>query len=188
MSLAVIIASGPSLTQEQVDACRGKGKIYAVNNAYQLAPWADVLYACDHEWWDKYRPEFAGEKWSINEHAARDFGVKLIGKNQKSLFSTEKGVIATGFNSGFQALNLAYEQGFRKAILLGFDYRDGGNHFFGRHPGSLDKSPGMHRWIQHMHDAAPIMAAAGYQVINATPGSAIKCFSMMDISEALCFL
>jgi len=139
MTTAVIIASGPSLTKEQVEYCKDKAKVYAVNNAYQLAPWADVLYACDHEWWAHYKPEFAGEKWTLNQKAAADFGINLIGCNQKALFSTIDGVIATGFNSGFQALNLAYTQGCRKAILLGFDYKNTGHHFFGRHNGSLDK-------------------------------------------------
>lgn len=185
MTTAVIIASGPSLTKEQVEYCKDKAKVYAVNNAYQLAPWADVLYACDHEWWAHYKPDFAGEKWTLNQKAAAEFGINLIGCNQKALFSTVDGVIATGFNSGFQALNLAYTQGCRKAILLGFDYKNTGQHFFGRHNGSLDKSPSMLRWVQHMNNAAPLMKEAGFEVINATPDSAIQCFPMMSIQCAL---
>ena len=46
-----IIASGPSLTKEDVDAVRGLNVI-VINTSYWLAPWADILYACDGHWWD----------------------------------------------------------------------------------------------------------------------------------------
>jgi hypothetical protein len=183
--LAVIIACGPSLTQEQVNACYGKAKVYAVNNAYMLAPWADVLYACDDSWWRHYKPEFAGEKWTLSEKAASEFGLNLIGKDSQGFFSTTEGKVCTGYNSGFQALNLAYVQGARKAILLGFDYKDAGNHFFGKHPGQLDRASNMHKWVKFMHQAAPYMKMAGYEVVNATPNSAIQCFPFMRIEDAL---
>ena len=48
---AVCIASGPSLTQADVDYVRGKARVIVVNNGYLLAPWADVLYAADARWW-----------------------------------------------------------------------------------------------------------------------------------------
>ncbi len=43
----VCIASGPSLTQSQVDYCRGKARVAVVNNNWEKAPWADVLYGAD---------------------------------------------------------------------------------------------------------------------------------------------
>lgn len=183
--LTVIIANGPSLTKEQVEACRGKARIYAVNNAYQLAPWADVLYACDLEWWDYYKPKFSGEKWTINEDAAERYALNLIEHDTRLCFSAKKGIIATGGNSGFQALNLAYEQGCRKAILLGFDYHSPQSHWFGQHPGSMNKNPCMHNWVKHMALAAPVMAESGYQVVNATPNSAIESFPFMEINDAI---
>jgi hypothetical protein len=63
----VCLGGGPSLTQAQVDACRGRAHVIAINDAFRLAPWADVLYACDWQWW-KANPEaydFAGLKVSI---------------------------------------------------------------------------------------------------------------------------
>ena len=42
-----IIAGGPSLTQNQVNMVEGFPTI-AVNDAYKLAPWANILYGCDH--------------------------------------------------------------------------------------------------------------------------------------------
>ena len=104
--LAICIASGPSLTQEDVDYCRGKGKVYAVNNVYTLAPWADVLYACDQAWWDEHNgvPDFAGQKWTIDRIAAKNYGLNRIGIANGSHWSNIPGEIALGMNSGFQAL------------------------------------------------------------------------------------
>jgi hypothetical protein len=54
-STIVCIASGPSLTREDVDACRGAaGVVLAVNDTITYAPWADVLYACDRRWWQEH--------------------------------------------------------------------------------------------------------------------------------------
>ncbi len=47
------VASGPSLTQEDVDYCRGKvDAAIAVNTSYQRVPWAYALYAADAHWWN----------------------------------------------------------------------------------------------------------------------------------------
>lgn len=184
MKNAVIIASGSSLKKEDVDYCKGKATVYVVNNCYQLAPWADVLYACDEEWWDYYKPEFNGQKWTINENASKKYNLNLIGYDPTMIFSTEE-IIATGNNSGFQAINLAYLHGYRKIILLGFDYKNSGQHWFGRHPTGLNKAPDMRRWINHMAKAQLVMEKAGLQVINCSRDTAINCFPIIPIEEAL---
>ena len=76
----VCIGSGPSLTAEDVDYCRGRAKVIAINNAYQLAPWSDVLYACDGAWWDWHQgaPDFGGIKVSSTKNAMRWPGILLL--------------------------------------------------------------------------------------------------------------
>lgn len=184
MQTAVIVASGKSLTKEDVDYCKDKSVVYVVNNCYQLAPWAKALYACDEEWWDAYKPEFSGEKWTINENASKKYGLNHINYDSQLIFSA-KDIIATGNNSGFQAMNLAYLHGYKRIILLGFDYMNSGQHWFGKHKGSLQKSPDMRRWVQHMRKAQPIMESLGIDVINCTRETAIDCFKQMPITEAL---
>lgn len=58
-AVAVIIAGGPSLTQEQVALVHrareaGTVRVIAVNDAYLWAPWADVMYASDSSWWQDH--------------------------------------------------------------------------------------------------------------------------------------
>lgn len=184
MKTAVCIASGTSLTQNDVDYCKGKATVYVVNNCYQIAPWADVLYACDEEWWDHYKPEFTGAKWTINESAAKKYNLNIIAHDTQAIFCTTE-MIATGNNSGFQAINLAYLHGFRRILLLGYDYKNSGNHWHGKHKGFLNKSPDMRRWISHMEKASTIMSEAGLEVINCSRDSAINCFPMSDITHEL---
>jgi len=181
---AVVIASGPSLTVEQVNHCKGKVFTAVVNNSYKLAPWADLLYACDEEWWDHHKPDFKGLKYTINESAAKKYNLNLIKHNNKVRFSTQD-VIATNGNSGFQAINLLYLFGYRKIYLLGFDYKNTGQHWHGRHPGIMDKFPNMNQWVQYINNAKPLMDAAGLNVVNCSPDSAIECFEKKSIFQCL---
>lgn len=178
--LSVCVATGASLTQQQVNYVRGKAKVYVVSDAYRLAPWADVLYSCDHGWWNYHKPVFAGEKWTINERAAKDFDLNHIEQGDRE-FSLDKAKLGTGGNSGFQCLNLAVHHGASKVILLGYDFKPVG-HFFGEHPSPLSRSSDYSRWVDDMHKAAEIIPIP---VVNCTQDSAIKCFPMMDIMDAL---
>jgi len=58
------LASGPSLTRADVALVRAQGlPTIVVNTTYQMAPWADVLYACDAKWWawQQGAPGFRGQ-------------------------------------------------------------------------------------------------------------------------------
>src|ERR1051325_7861339 len=61
---AFVLACGPSLTQQDVGRCRGRGEVIAVSDAHRFAPWADILYSCDAAWWRHHRgvPGFRGER------------------------------------------------------------------------------------------------------------------------------
>ena len=62
----VCIGGGPSLTLADVTSIAGKARVIAINDAYRMAPWADMLYACDLKWWRWHdgAPYFLGEKWT----------------------------------------------------------------------------------------------------------------------------
>lgn len=99
------------------------------------------------------------------------------------------GVVGGGGNSGFQALNLAIQFGARRVILVGFDMSDrGGAHWYGRNrwsgSGNIDET-GFRRWIAALDRAAPILAARGVDVVNASPASVLTCFRKASIAEAL---
>jgi hypothetical protein len=184
MVIAICIASGASLKKEDVEYCRGKGKVYAVKECWKLAPWADVLYAADDDWWDHYDgvKEFQGERWTCNERAAQRHGINHIPYNSDLVWGTDN-VIATGGNSGFQALNLAVMQGAEKVILLGYDMGFHGNKHWWTGQFKRNIRPSNYDdWIKKFNKAAPLIPVP---VINCTRETALSCFERMPLHEAL---
>lgn len=172
MTTYVICASGQSLTQDDVDYCRGKAKVIVINNTYQLAPWAYMLYACDEAWWEKYPEalEFKGRKASIQyRHPKVEFWKQDAPKN-----GLGKEFIRTGGNSGYQAINLAYLMGAKRIILLGYDMQ--GTHWHGKHVRCLSNQNDFTQWIAHMNILANALKNEGVEVINCTRQTALTCF------------
>ena len=182
----VILGRGPSLTLNQVDQCRNTFTI-AVNDTHRLAKWANILYACDLEWWRSVEGAkyFAGEKWTINKKAAHQFElnhVPYIHGNGLQLF---KDFIHCGQNSGHQAVNIAIRYAATKIILLGFDHkheRYGKTHFFGAKKTNETKYQG---WMEHWQTIAYQAKDYGIEIVNCSPESAIKCFPKIKLSDAL---
>lgn len=200
----IVAATGPSLTEEVADACRGH-PVIAVNDAYRLLPFAEVLYACDASWWRVHQgcPGFAGERWSSHGNAVHDnkietaerYGVNLVRGRQEIGFCLDPRAIHCGSNSGFQGINLAIHMlgGIGRIALVGFDMRavGGRRHFFGNHPLPLHKAKTPDQIVRYFAAFLREMSFAakhlpeGLEIVNCTPGSAIECFPRMDLRDAL---
>jgi hypothetical protein len=182
----VIFGSGPSLTNEQVEAARLlNAKYIAINDTYKFAEFADVLYGCDYKWWNHHFEDivFAGEMWTQDIRARREFGLNwVLGRAKAGL---GKDYIHFGSHSGYQAINLAYLWGASRIILLGYDCRsiEGKAHWFGQHPAGLNQQQGFGTWLSHYTQLADDLDAEGVEVINATPESAIRVFTDKPITE-----
>ena len=188
-SVAVCIGGGPSLTQEQVDYVRGRARVIAINDAYRLAPWADVLYACDVKWWDWHYDKINGFKGAMitqDTKAAEKYNDLFYVRGEaKDGLSLDPGVIHTGRSSGYQAVNLAVLFGAKKIILIGYDHGFPGNkaHWFGDHP---DKVRSWYeRWIPCWETLPDQLKKIGVQIINCTPDSALTVFEYKPLNEAI---
>lgn len=191
----VVAASGPSLTPNVAALCRGE-RVIAVNDAYKLLPFADVLYACDSAWYEHHKGcrDFAGERWTSHSlspkndkrQLAERYGLRVIAGEDRPGFSADPAKVHYGNNSGYQAVNLAILFGADPIILVGFDMRaiDGKRHFFGNHEAPLRDGHSFTTWVNNFERAAK-MLSGGPRIINATPGSALKCFPMVGLDEAL---
>lgn len=187
-----VCATGPSLTQAAADMLRDRC-VVAVNDAYKLLPFAELLYACDAKWWDVHKGcmGFAGERWSTHEKGhsndkratAAKYGLTLIAGRVGSKFRTD-GKIAYGSNSGFQAVGLTIWLGAPRIVLVGFDMREvgGRRHFFGDHPKPLRNGGNMRDWALKFDNAAKHLPP-GVEIVNATPGSAIKAFPFVRLGD-----
>ena len=192
---AIIIASGPSLKKQDVEMVRGRGKVIAIKKCVEFAPWADVVYGCDGPWWRSvqglkafkglklaYEPTVCGSEYGIQRVEIPD------AKEERFLFG-KIGVVGSGRNSGFQAVNLAAQFGAKRIILLGFDLQgETGAHWYGRNNWMQANNPDQwsyQRWQQAFEFAAPELKARGIEVINASRNTALKCFRCVPISDAL---
>lgn len=178
MSTFIICASGQSLTQADVDYCKGKGTVIVINNTYIKAPWADVLYSCDKPWWQEYPEamEFKGRKISIEFDQVEQ--IKALDKPGLGLKQ-----IHTGGNSGYQAINWAFLQGAKKIILLGFDMH--GTHWHGKHVRGLNKVQPFEKWINAFNRLAKDFEKTDVEVINCTPGTVLNCFTKQKLRKTI---
>lgn len=185
-----IFAGGPSLTREDVDYCRPRvdGAV-AVNNAYQLAPWASALYAADYKWWVWHKgcPGFTGLKYTVTRPTIRVFrDVRLLRRSGEDGIDRKPDALRMGRNSGYQALNLAVHLGAKRIILLGFDMQRGPQneaHWHGEHP-DFSRSP-FPIFIRKFETAVKPLQQAGIAVVNCSRQTALHCFPEQPLEEAL---
>lgn len=215
--VVVIVAGGPSLTSDQmrlVEVAHKEERIkcIAVNDAYLWAPWADVCYFADSQWWEWHtagvdKPklgltaaqvraafaDFHGQKCSIERSGSNitDDAVHMLRNkdfpNHGVGISLDPRALVTGRNSGFQAVNLAILSGSHRHALLGFDAcrsADGDKHWHGEHP-----RPSTDEVFEAMRKAfsaaeASILAT-GTSILNCSPGSRLDNFLKVRLEEVL---
>lgn len=182
-----ILASGPSLAPADIALVIAAGlPILAIKEAQRLAPAADVLYACDAKWWRHFGPSLAGYHGFRYALEPTPYAQQLRNSGFTGL-ELDPTALRTGKNSGYQAVNLAVHFGAARIILLGFDMQPGktGDHFFGAHtyPGAVE--PRYLDFRELFQTIVEPLKAAGVEVLNATPGSALEAFPRVSIEEAL---
>jgi hypothetical protein len=189
-----LIASGPSAKKSNIAALEGHTRVLAINESYQLCPFADALYACDAHWWRLKLgvPEFHGLKISQDREACKlypDVKRVIVDRFSNSIQLEEPGKVGAGGNSGFQALNLAVQFGAKRIILVGYDMRvDLGEHWHKRHPMPLSNphpNDNLPRWRAAIDGAAPTLKQLGIMVYNCSSVSLLRSYPKTTIEEAL---
>ncbi len=192
-STVVCIASGPSLTPEDVAFVRGKAKVIVVNTSYLLCPWADVLYAADFKWWhwmhDRVKRQewaaFDGLRYSLTKESER-YGVTVLRRGSEDGLSLKPTHLSTGKNSGYQAINLAVLLGASRVVLLGYDMQPGPKdeeHWHADHP-NKSRSP-YARFQSYFPTLVQPLAEAGVSIVNCTRRTALECFPRQVLRDAL---
>lgn len=192
-STVVCIGGGPSLTVEDVNYCEGKARVIAINNAYLLAPWADILYAADSKWFKwQYRDHaqaidaFPGPKYSLQPDSARWPGVQVLKNTGERGLELKPTGLRAGRNSGYQAINLSIHLGAARIVLMGYDMsigEKGRAHWHDEHPDRL-RSP-YSAFRQNFETIVAPLKELGIEVINCSRRSALKAFPMRPLEEAL---
>lgn len=193
----VCVASGPSRTAEESAAIRAareadRCRVIAINREWESIPNADVLYAGDWSFWQKYVDricrEFDGCRWTCTEKAAATFPLCFIDGRGRPGLSRDPSVIHTGSNSGYAAINLAHHFGARRILLVGYDMSlgpKGEHHHFGDHEKGLRQAADPSKWVGNFTQLAADLAAEGVSVINCSGATALHQFERRDLADAL---
>lgn len=170
----VCIASGPSLTDADCALVEASGvPAIAVNNSWQIARFAAILYAGDDRWWDIHHAaiDIGAERWTCAVRAAHTYQLQLH-------------KIRGPYNSGLRAIQLAQELGARRAILLGYDCQYAGErrHWHGDHVCPLGNAGSVRKWLGQFTEASRVLTI---EIVNASRASALTCWPRVALEAAL---
>lgn len=131
-----IVGGGPSLKDPKNVALLKEArerypehKWLVVNNSYKLVPWFDLLHFADCAWWDwngKHVLSVAGPQQIITTATSDVGAVQLINRRVKRLWRNRNEFSLDinrlhGWDSGTQALNLAFLLGAKRIVCWGMD-------------------------------------------------------------------
>ncbi len=195
-----ILAGGPSLRDFDASVLRNV-RVITINDSWRLAPWADAMYFCDQRWWclqqssrtawkDRYVETVKAGGWvTISKGFETHDYVRHLTRGAALGLETNPKLLATGNNSGFQAINLAYHFGASKIVLLGYDMKVAGKrthwHDEERAPAANFQSHCERHFLPCFQSLVRPLRDAGVEVINATPGSALTLWPNLPLEEAL---
>ncbi len=191
-----VIGGGPSLTGFDFERLRGRGRVIAINRAFEYIPWADMLFFMD---WKFYKLCHENPDRKAKWDAFRGYRVfcNLMGRalddchNVRSLgrhgmsWSIAKGIYH-GNNSGHGALEMALALGCRPIYLLGYDANRAANGRSHWHTGYGHKAnPHLGEiFAREFRDLAGRIPRVNY-IINCNPQSGIRVWPFKTIDEVL---
>jgi hypothetical protein len=184
-STIFILGSGPSLTAEDVDRLRAY-PVIAVNDTYQLAPFAAAIYSSDAKWWHWHPDavERPGLKYTIQQ--TKYAAVTTLRARRQAPIETDPHFVATGGHSGYSAINLGVHFGAAQLVLLGYDFQpadDGRHHFFGEHP---DRTHTRYaQWQQKYLELIPQLVMCGVTIVNASRRTALLGIPQVTLDSVL---
>lgn len=192
-----LIGGGPSLEGFDFERLRGKGRVIAINRAFEFASFADVLFFMDNRFYLRYHGKdlASNEKW--NAYPGIKVFLNLSGRKYEDVYSVRKlgktGLsnslrvgLYHGNNSGVGAINLAYTLGANPIYLLGYDCSFNGkkSHF---HSGYniLQHEGSVRSFAREFERLKRFLVRTSTRVVNLNPKSACRAFPFGNLEEVL---
>lgn len=191
-----LLGGGPSLNQATVDRLRGH-RVMAINSSCLLAAGIaaafDALFFTDNSWFEPRRrlvEAWPGLVFTLarGPKAALPDKVKRLEIDTWTPDFPPSGApkIRQGRSSGHTAISIAVALGAARIVLLGYDMQIVGGRSH-HHAEYHERDPGL-----YAADFVPAFAGwnaavlrAGAEVVNATPGSALKEFPFAALDDVL---
>ncbi len=197
---AFVVGGGPSVLTQNLELLRGRNVI-AINSSWTRVPWATVLFFGDDRWWREYGRDviasFVGVVTTTRPMRNNPRVVQLINSRPQRpgtmTLSSDPSRVPMRRTSFAPAINIACHMVGRggRVVLLGADGKLGGeglrNHYADAYPRYFNAK--MNPWDEHYKDLSemsPSIAAAGVEVVNASPGTAWgNLWPVVDLREVL---
>lgn len=185
-----LLGGGPTLTKADVARLDDQVTV-AINSSCLIAPMADILYFTDTNWFEDHRRII--EAWpgtvvtqSRVAKATLPDRMHRIRTKVKDDFTRGEEELKFGRSSGHSAISLAIALGAARVVLLGYDMRivDRRSHHHDEYPHE-DAKLFTHDFLLAFEGWNAAAERIGVQVLNATPGSALKEFPMTTLDEVL---
>lgn len=184
-----VLGGGPSLAKLDIERLRGE-RVIAVNNAYQLARWIDVMYFMDKVWFGWHQDELL--KWpGIKVCCAVGLGhirwLRCLEMGKRGGLDDRPTHLCRGSNSGCGGVGLAAKFGVKKIILLGYDMQaiKGRHNYHKDHKRKVPNNIYQTQFVRSFDILKKSLDEQGIEVINATPGSLLDTFPIVDPEEVL---
>lgn len=191
-----ILGGGPSLQDVDLGLFRGRAVI-GTNDAYRLGDFVGVCFFGDFHWLATRREDGKTHRAALFAFpglVVTTYGdasvfettpyVRVLARRPN--FQTDRSRCGWFANTGTSAVNLAYLMGARRVVLVAFDMklRDGSANW---HINLKDRpNPEIYaRFISHFErlERERLAAGAAFEIVNATPGSALTLYPFVDLAE-----
>ena len=203
MKIGIICGTGPSITRDQIFLANhakreGKALLFGGNNSifdFDL----DVHNFCNYQWADHYAEQikdFPCDKWTTRPEVPKKFPwIRYIEERWEPGLSRDKSYICAHHGTGPQTVGLAYHYGCTRLLLIGWDMRHRAGvkrHYFG----NGEYPPSMQHWTRNLGSDGELVGLIkemetikpqdyGIEIVNCTPGSAMKCFPIGNLKDYL---
>lgn len=192
---AFILGGGPTLPDSLAGRSLDDHNVLGVNAAYTI-PCVDVCWFGDAKfyWWNKQGLDaFGGWKFTYNRGLRHGFasvdgqdGIRVVRRGKGRGLDMRNGYIGWNCSSGGSAINLAAQLGATRIILLGYDMRvvDGRKNW-APHEHERTKLNPYNNFLRPFGRIRQDAKRLGIQILNATPGSALRKFPFVNLDEVL---
>lgn len=186
-----ILGCGPSRNLVDMERLyESRYRVIAINDSIRAYPAAEILYFCDQAWWEARRG--AIRIWQCESIVTLENqipGVHRLRNTGPLGFDPDPSCLRHGSNSGYQAIHLAAHLGAKRIILFGYDLRvvRGQLHAEARPENrtAADFALTLDVMLEKFPSIVDPLKERGIEVLNATLGSALQCWPIIGVEEAL---
>lgn len=195
--IAVNNAYGDPILDKNGNTLRNDSGLNERNKSFCYTPrdWVDIVFFGDERWYywhKKSLREFRGLIVCCLEEMCGKDQILCLWRGKGEGLDVRPRFVSFNKSSGGAAINLGYHFGAKRIVLLGFDMRrvekidsNGAKttapNWHKDHP-APNKNP-YRRFLKPFHSIKKDADKLGLEIINCTPGSALKLFPIMTLEE-----